>query len=388
MYKNFRDGAGAMKKKILLFSRDPGGANVIMPLFELLKDKGYSVGLFGKDMALYKYEEMNLPALNIMEFISNVSIENIEKFIINEKPDFIITGTSADDGTEKYIWKSARKLSIPSFAVLDQWVNYGIRFSPYSLSEISLYNKNRVHTFLPEKILVMDNYAKEEGIKEGLPPSGLVVTGQPYFETLIKNSKKINSDKIKKIKRKFEISEKDFFITYASEDLSKTYKETDNSCHYWGYTERTIFRNLVKAIEKISHKYNKNIKTVIKIHPKEDINNYFDIIKKYNKLNIIADKNSKPHDLILSSDLICGMSSMFLIESVISGKPTLSIQIGLKRKNPFILDRRNILKSILNEDDLFRSLKSVIVENKIPEYKFEIIKNATNNIIREMEIYI
>lgn len=38
-------------KKILLFSRDPGGANTIVPLVSELSKK-YSVMLFGKDKAL------------------------------------------------------------------------------------------------------------------------------------------------------------------------------------------------------------------------------------------------------------------------------------------------------------------------------------------------
>jgi hypothetical protein len=79
------------------------------------------------------------------------------------------------------------------------------------------------------------------------------------------------------------------------------------------------------------------------------------------------------------------MSSMFLIESVILGKPVISVQIGLNNKNPFILNRRGIIKSILDEDSLFMELKSTILKNEIPQYNFKIIENPINNVIYQME---
>lgn len=375
-----------MNKKILLFSRDPGGANTIIPIVMPLKEKGYETKLFGKDVALEKYLKADLSSFDIMNYIKNTDLINIEKFLMQEKPDFIITGTSADDFTEKYIWKAAEKLGIPSFAILDQWINYGIRFSKYKTSEIREYNNDKKHHYLPSKILLMDDHAKNEAVKNGLEPSRIIVTGQPYFETIIKKKEKTSSETIKKIREKMGIDETSFVITFASEPVSIDYNNSEN---YWGFNERTIIKETLESIKMVSSGYRKKIYFIIRPHPREDIDSYKDLILlfKNEKIDFIVDRNSDSWDLILTSDLILGMSSMFLIESVILGKSVISVQIGLNRENPFMLDRRGILKSVLDKKTLLYQLKSIIIENKISRCNFDVVKNPVDNIIYQMENY-
>ena len=107
-------------KTILLFSRDPGGANTVVPLVPALREKGYSVKLFGKDMALKKYSNAGLEGVDISTLLNKVNPAEVESFLCAEKADFLITGTSASDPVEKYLWKAAEKLNVPSFAILDQ----------------------------------------------------------------------------------------------------------------------------------------------------------------------------------------------------------------------------------------------------------------------------
>ena len=379
-----------MSKKILLFSRDPGGANTIIPLVRPLKENGYEIRLFGKDHALDKYSNAGISGLNIMDFVKNIELKSIEEFLVDERPDFILTGTSADDFTEKYIWKAGEKLRIPSFAIFDQWINYGIRFSKYKTTEIEEYNDDRTHPYLPSKILVMDDYAKQEAIEDGLEPSRIIVTGQPYFEDLLKHREKILPETVEKIRRRMGVDGTSFVITFASEPVSKDYDKSNNSENYWGYTERTVIEELFESIKNISSESSKKIYFIIRPHPREDVNRFQDIILlfKEEKISIITDRISNSWDLILASDLICGMSSMFLIESVLLGKPVISVQIGLNKENPFILDRRGILKSILDKKMLLNQLRSIIIENEIPHYNFDVIKTPVDNAIYQMENYL
>lgn len=374
-----------MTKKILLFSRDPGGANTIIPLVGPLEKKGYVIKLFGKDVALDMYAQSCLSAFNIIDYIKNTNLNCITDFLKKEGPDFIITSTSGDDFTEKYLWAAGEKLGIPSFAIVDQWINYGIRFSKHKITEIREYNKNKKHQYLPTKILIMDDYAKQEAINEGLESSMLIATGQPHFETLLKY-KEIKSTELISNRDKLNINGSDFFITFASEPISKDYGIAVN---YMGYTEQTVLRDILENLEKISLEYGGNIYLTIKLHPRDNVEAYENIVlSKYEKINIRIDENSNPLDLILASDLICGMSSMFLIESVILGKPVISVQIGLNKENPFILDRRGILESILDKKLLLNQLRSLIIENEIPHYNFDIIKTPVDNIIYQMEKYL
>lgn len=375
-----------MCKKVLLFSRDPGGANTVAPLYKNLLEKGYSVKLYGKDIALNKYNDYDLNGIDINNNLSGISQDEIYKFLLKEVPDFIITGTSADDFTEKYLWKCAQELKIPSFAILDQWMNYGLRFSKFGVSELKEYEKEKEHIYLPSKILVMDNYAKEQIIKEGIEEDKILVSGHPYFDYLI-NKKETMSDKvIKDFRKTLGFNEDDYIITYASEPISKTYNESDNSEHYWGYNERTIFKEFISVLNQVAQEANKKIKLIIRLHPKENENNYNDFIDNIdNNISVIIDRKLNGFKVMCASDLICGMSSMFLIESAVLGRQIISIQIGLNRNNPFVFDQIGIVKSVLNRSDLEEKIKEFITENKIEKYKFEIKKGAIDNAINFME---
>lgn len=360
-------------KKILLFSRDPGGANTIIPLYKSLTQKGYDVLLYGKDFAFKKYKEAGLEGKHICE------LQDLKNFLLELSPDLVITGTSADDYTEKYIWQSCEELNIHSFAILDNWMSYGIRFSKYSsAAEFDEYEKEKDHCYLPSKILLMDEIAKQEAIKEGLPESRLEVTGQPYFETIIQEFNSYTEQSKTKIKENLGLSKTDYIITFASEPISAICERGKPL----GYTEKTIFQELLNQVIKLD----KNITILIKQHPKENPDNYESILKKHehSKIKLVVDQNTNPREVISISDLVCGMSSIFLIEAVIFKKPVISIQIGLNRENPFILDRIGVLKSIIDRTTLEKKLGN----NNFLNYNYEIISNASNNILNLVEKYL
>lgn len=342
--------------KILLFSCDPGGANTIIPLYKVLLEKGYQVFLYGKDTALKKYEQVPLP--------KNEIHEDLDVFIKRISPNIVITGTSANDKTEKNIWKECEKQNIPSFAILDQWLNYGVRFSNYGLNDISKFYNDKTYAYLPTKIIVMDEFARKEAINDGLPEERLVVCGQPYFETLIGFKPKLTREELG-------FKKNDFIITFASEPISKSYGEDANIL---GYTEKSILKNVLDALSEIDYAY----KFVIRPHPKENL-------EDFKNTNCIIENKVQSQELIYHSDLVIGMSSMFLIEAILMNKAVLSVQIGLKIQNPFILDKIGVLKSIIDIYELKKQLREIIVNKNLLKYNFEVIKNPVDRIINLME---
>ena len=369
--------------KILIFSRDPGGANTVIPLIKPLINEGYEILLYGKDTALNKYSSNGLNALNIMDEIDNVSMEDIKQFLIEKTPGLIITGTSADDLTEKFLWSSARQLNIPSFAILDQWINYGLRFSQYGVAELEKFNINPRLEYLPAKIMVMDEMARREAVDEGIDKDLLVITGQPHFESLLQKASAVEDKSA--VRKKYLTGDNEKIFLFVSEPISETYRENDNSKHFWGYTERTVFALTLQAIESVSDDLKEKFTVIIRPHPKENINNFNDVIQSYNKqCKIIIDKESDSIDLMNAADLIIGMSSMFLIEAAVLGKKILSVQTGLCRKDPFVLSRMGVVESITDKVLLKRSIVEVI-GNEGSKIKFDFIKNPVENIINEVK---
>ncbi len=367
-------------KSALLFSRDPGGANTIIPLVAPLNRLGYTVNLYGKEIALKIYSDSGLSGRDIMSEIDNISSASVAEFLREASPDIVVTGTSAEDFTEKFLWKAGGELGIPSLAILDNWMNYGIRFSPYTPTDSSSYERHRSCPFLPSRIAVMDEHARNESISDGLPADRIVVSGQPYFERIfgMANDPEARS----RLSAAHDINDDDFVVIFASQPIANDYGPAGDR---WGYTEQTILSHLLAALETMAGKIQQRLVLIIRPHPRESREALDKISGGSGKVHSLFDDESDPWALMKRADLVCGMWSMFLIESVILGRPTLSIQIGLNRENPFIFDRRNILKSIRTERELRDRLREIIIDREKPEYSFEVIRNPVERIVAEME---
>jgi hypothetical protein len=378
-------------KKIMLMARDPGGANTVLALVPALQNRGYEVRLLGKDAALQRYRHFQLPAVDITRQLAAIDIENWSSFTEKEQPDFIITGTSGDDFSERYLWAAARQQGIPCFAILDQWINFGLRFSAYGLNQKDIYEKEKTHPFLPDRILVMDEEARREMIREGIDEQQVLVSGQPYFDLLLQRRSQDNEQLIKELRESLGIARDDYAAAFISESISQDYEVKPGQEAYWGYDEKSIFMEIAEAMAAISRDESRAMHILIKKHPLEQSDNYQELFAGVNHGGmkaLVLESNIDPWGLLLASDLVIGMSSMMLLEAILLGKPALSVQIGLKRENPFILDKRGILTSILDREDLLRSLRTAISGNSMPGSGWQVEAGAIERIIELMEGYI
>lgn len=375
-----------MKKKIMLLARDPGGANTIIPLVEPLRERDYQVHLYGKDAALNRYRRLGLKGQDIAEILPEINTSSWEDFLYRQCPDFIITGTSGDDFSERYLWEAARSVGIKSFAILDQWINYGIRFSNLTLKEQEQYRQNKLHAYLPDYILVMDEIARQEMISEGIDAQRVKISGQPYFDLIVSARNSFSVEQILKLKRELCVELDELIITFISEPISLDYAGSNGKL-YWGFDEKSICYMLLHTLDKVLEQSSQRVKLIIKQHPREDQNNYSFLDNRVNNehicIKVIKDMDS--WSLLRASDLVCGMSSMLLLEAIILGCPVLSIQIGLNRASPLILAQRGILSPILKQEELEDTLWSILVDKDIPVVDWHIESGSVDKIITFME---
>lgn len=367
-------------KTLLFFARDPAGANVILPVYHKLKQI-YKTFLYAKDFAWKRLsKELGQDACNLLDECENGTYEEILLFLERKNIDIIVTATSLDDYTERYIWKAAEELHIKSFAILDQWMNLGVRFSQYNYRQMEQYEKKHSHPFLPYRILAMDELARKRLIEDGVPEEKIIITGQPHFDTVLERYEKAH-----------EAYDREYYnIIFVSEPILKDYDSGDGQHLYWGYNEVTIFEALYRQITKVLPEMAKNIRLILRPHPREDVEKWDSCKAKYSndQIMIVRDGNTDSFSLLKAADLVCGMSSMFLLEAMICGKRIMSIEIGLRRENPFVLDQIGICKSILEENALYGKLRDNITgaaENNQCEKGFVFIKNAADRVTAVIE---
>ena len=374
-------------KRILLFARDPGGANAIAPLVDKLKLSGYEPLLYGKDAALKQYRTNGLEGQDLSREAPVMGIAEYTAFLRRKSPDFMITGTGSDDFAEKFLWRAAEEVKLPCFAILDHWFNYGIRFSPYKLVEQELYEQDRRHPYLPTQILVMDEAVRNAMLQEGFEPDRIRVAGQPHFDRLREQALRFGSEDRRHYRSELGLGETDFLLAYISENITEPEKGDDLSQYYWGYTERSIFRKVMEALQVAAQKCNRQVHVVVKPHPNETFDAYSDLIAELagGKVTATVDSSAHPVRLCKAVDLVCGMSSMVLVEAVILGLPVMSVQIGLNRENPFILSQKGILPSVLEKSDLKQKLAGYMTGESAVAPSFEVPAGAAERIIGWME---
>lgn len=304
------------KKRILAFAREAGGARAIAPVCHAMRDEGWEVLLLAKDYALDIFRKQKLNCLEFPHF----NIEALDILITNKfkfLPNLVFTSATslpALDMTERYLWKWGQNQKIPTVGLVDQWQNYSLRFSGVDKDEYLAY--------LPDYIFIMDELAKTDAIKDGIPEDRIVVTGQPAFD-IIKNNKK-NNFFVDKIKTKLHISQTPIVITFVSEALLKDFGDT------LGYNEQLMLEFLGNALyEYVGQNKDLNIILLIKLHLENKNEEFNWVLGKWPSLKKqIINKELTSAEVIAISDIVIGMQSVMLLESILRDKATVSLQIN------------------------------------------------------------
>lgn len=353
------------QKRILMLAHDPGGANAVAAVAAELQRRGLAVLLYGHGPALKRYPLLGLQGLPLPGFARESGIDGMTKLLRREAPEMVISGTSGDDFHERFLWRAAQRLAIPSVALLDQWINFGLRFSPYGLAGRDEYLAGPEHPYQPDYVVAMDDEARRELIRDGIAGERVFVGGQPYFDILASRRASYSPPMVARLRSRLGIAEGEKVVAYVSESIRQDYPVAPGQQPYWGYDEISIFRELVSGLLPLLQD-GIRIRLIIKQHPLERDNGYINLAplleSNHSGLKIDTVQEMDPHDLIMASDLVCGMSSMLLLEALIMDKPALSVQIGLSRENPLILESRGIMKSIQHREELPKALEKALLD--------------------------
>lgn len=356
--------------RLLFFSRDPGGANVIAPVIKRIADR-CQIKVYAKDYSVSRLQGEGIDCKELGDELPEITEDSVCSFIKQKSPKAIITGSSLNDYTERYLWKAGEELGISTYAIMDQWIHLGIRFSPFDYNGLAEYENHHVFKYVPRRILVMDKLAKQILKEEGISETKIVVTGQPHFDVVRNrfNNAVSNRDNYCSVR-----------VLFASEP-----KLADNEDTYWGYNEQKIFAYIYETVRKLQGEIGRKFELLIRPHPRENPVGWETVIEKCNAdengITILLDKTEDTFSLLKSVDIVCGMSSMLLIEALLCEVPMVSCLIGLKQESPFIFDRLGIYKSCKNMDELYRQMEAIICKNTVPQIEIPFIENATENVI-------
>lgn len=338
----------------------------------MLKEQAVkSYVLIGKDYACSVFESYGL----VYEKYRGTSKEELVAFLnsLQEKIPASAMLTSAasfpeEDMSEKYAWKWATLAGIPTIAVLDQWHNYRERFSGP--------NGTQMCEYLPDMICAMDESARQGMIREGIPAERIRVTGHPKLACL-RAARGINRSKeIKNVRKGLGITDNQSLILFVSEPFSSGFG------YEVGFTEVSILKELLLYFYErhTTMRKSDNIRLVIKLHPKNSPDVFRQIEKGYDAVWKTIRPVTTAHDvsvesLLLASDVVIGMASIMLMESIALGRPTVSLQIGAKKTGLCEAVNQGIIPNI-REREQMKGLLDRLLEDQF--YKKSYVAGINN----------
>jgi hypothetical protein len=261
-------------------------------------------------------------------------LTNIQTLYEEIKPD-LITFMSGNDAIDVLATRLAKKNNIPSL------------FFPHALFSI-----RRDHdAFEQDYVLCAGKKDEEYFLSLGTEKSKLRILGLPLYDKLFNKFTELTShDSIETIKerirKRFKIKPHQKIITLVT-------------THDEDFIREKVFRSVVESTEK-----NDNYFLIVKIHPIETLDYYYNLEKKYHVENLVIIKNINLHDLLVASDVIIGRSSGAQIEAILLDKRVidLSYEAKLGRQQ---MERFNAVIPVYDPDELEDAIKRSLYDKEI-----------------------
>lgn len=289
-------------KKIVLLAHDPGGYDVVKPVYEELLQNGCEVIFYCVGPASKLDEEFATT--------KDAVFQQVDCLLKTQQLAALVTGTSWGDDFELQLLAKANLNNILTIAILDYWSNYKSRFA---------YAGGYVY---PKYYLVMDELARKEALEDGVPKDIIEVMGHPGLQKYLEI--KLDKLKVKALETKN--------CLLLSQPLSLLYGET------LGYTEDMFLQDCIEVLKVLGKKF------AIKFHPKDRE----DVKTKYSFYQV----QGNLEDLLNDYDIVIGMNSMALLHAHLYGKYIISYQPNLLKTDLCITNKLGITNVITSKIEL------------------------------------
>src|SRR3989344_7004386 len=368
-----------MVKRILAVTHDTGVANVLFrPILKLNEEKKLETIILSEGLSRNVFDAQQIKYKTLQDYgLSEINEGNVDAVIDKENPDLILTGFSEGVMLEKYSINNAKSRGIISFTVLEGYTNYLKIVSDNELEYLFMY--------MPDYICIMDNFILEEMLKLKFDRNKLILTGNPYFDDLITLKNSFNEEDLRKIRNELNIDENSYLITFFSQAIKKVLDKNSEQ-RSRGYNELDVLSMLESSLHELNIE---NLNLLIKLHPKEDMETTHSAFS--GKLNrIIFDKEYNSRKIMVVSDLVTGMFSTALIESVYLDKDVVSIQPNITVQDTLVMNKLGLIVPVYNQENLKPTLEKVVYDKNFKEelkqkrYNIKLDGRETERVISEV----
>lgn len=280
---------------ILIAAYQGGAASLLEPVARELVRRGHNVSrmAIGPARGVWKqatvtFNEVPDDAGPIIDTITNIA------------PDIVVSGTTASVDVEKWLWRAAHTLSIPSIGVLDSWMNLRERFA---MSDDYSY-------VAPDALCVIDAAMESQLRNEAKLDARMHVIGHPYLEWIGGQAAARRSERAP--------TPGSPSLVYISEPRS-----FGPDGLQLGFESLDVARTVLNGLSGLGA-----VELLIKPHPRESKNNWIDWLADHPAPDgVKVHLTDKPVEALLEeTDGVLGLCSIVLVAAAVAGVPVLSLQ--------------------------------------------------------------
>ncbi len=293
-------------QRLLLCATDAGGISVLLPVAEVLRKTEQISFLFATEQR-YAERVRSVVGKNMVVVNSIPSLQQASALLDSFVPSAVICGTTRYESIDRVLTVEARKRGVWSVGVLDEWSNYRRRFE----------NERGELIYLPDKLAIMDDLARQEALAEGLPESLLAITGHPALTRMAGDISRSGIEYA--VPSCIARYPGHIVITFLSEELWANFTGAGSMGEPLGFDERVVLRDIIDEAGRLDQP----VLIVNKLHPSSDRE---ETVEQFGAVVVATVKTASLHLLLRHSAMAIGMISVALIEAAMIGTPIASYQ--------------------------------------------------------------
>ena len=333
-------GAG----NLLMFARDPGNANQIVALGELVCGQIGSAeraellpgaAKLVEELSSHRTEVNILfaaegPAVGILDRagfaaapdMSFGTDSDIPALLTDRNVTTVGTGLSdRDDRTPQALWHAAKFSCTRSVAIADD----NTLAHPDAAGDLAeRFTDSTGHRVLPDLVCVVDNESKAALRAIDVPGSRIRILGNLHLRRFRRLAKSVDAQAIAAVRRAWGVSADQRAVMFASEPLSQMHafgKKRD-------YDELHALEDACARINRASllpgildgHE----TVVVVRPHPRDATGKFSSYLDRENPRVVVLNSGSSV-EAILAADVVAGITSMLLVEAAALNKPSISM---------------------------------------------------------------
>ena len=334
-------------RPIVMLVEDPGGANFVLHVAEILDNEKLDALLIALGASNLYLRERGVDV--------DPTPEGDPRVWLNElNPGLLIVGTSSNpDSPILTAIDVARDKGIPTVGVVDAIMSAPHRFKGRSQNPLR---------YAPDWLLVPD-VATEKAYREiGFLHDRILVTGHPHYEAVCRRASELMARRksllTKWIKDSLPEGPIVVFISeppvppendYRATELLRGWRTTDDRTH-------VALQETLDALEELVP----NAYVVLRLHAREREEDFLSYRERINQVSKAGDGL----ELAVIGDLIIGMTSSLVFEAALIGRPTISLLVTKRERFLLPSGIDELLTPVYDGHSLRGEIKRVLYEGR------------------------